>query len=115
MAAIIILGILLIGVLACGDPGPPEPTPTPTATPTETPTPTPTLTRCEKDRNAIQEALDAYHAEKGEWPTADGQPGDIEWDKLVPDFLDDTPSTDIKCHWQVNSDPEGEVCLEETC
>ena len=92
-------------------------TPTPELTPTPTPTPTPgrTPTKCEVDRDAIQVALDAYHAEKGEWPTADGQPGNIEWGKLVPGFLDDIPGTDSRCHWQVNSDPEGEVCLWKTC
>jgi len=103
-AAIIMLGILLVSIAACC----PEGT-GPKATPT------PKVTQCEIDRDAIQAALDAYHAEMGEWPTADGQPGDIEWDKLVPDFLDEIPATDSTCDWQVNSDPEGEVCLQHGC
>ena len=80
-------------------------------TPTTSPTPTP----CETDRDTIQAALYAYYAEKGEWPTANGQPGKIDWDKLMPGFLDAIPSTDSKCHWQVNSNPEGRVCLLRTC
>jgi len=110
LAAIVILGILLVAASACCPEGAgPEPTPTPT------PSPTKTLTPCEIDENAIQAALDAYHAGHGQWPTIDGQPGDIVWDKLVPDFLDDIPSTDSLCDWQVNSDPEGEVCLQHEC
>ena len=44
MAAILILGILLVSALACGGGGEPAPTPTPTpmVTPTPTPSPTPT-------------------------------------------------------------------------
>ena len=63
---------------------------------------------------AIQAALDAYHDENGEWPTDDGGPGGIEWEELVPDFLSEIPSAS-KCDWQVNSDPEGEVCVPEHC
>ena len=73
------------------------------------------LTKCEIDRDAIQVALDAYQDDTGEWPTTDGQPGNIEWDKLVPGFLDEKPPTDSKCDWQVNSDPEGDVCLWKRC
>jgi len=110
-------------VTACELPPEPTPTPTPQATPTPTPEATPTPTpeptrapsRCELDRDAVQVALDAYHDDTGEWPTADGQPGDIEWDELVPGFLDGVPSTDSKCDWQVNSDPEGDVCLWKKC
>jgi len=87
-----------------------------TPTPTSTPTPLPTvIMTCEEARDAIQDALDAYHAEYGEWPTADGQPGDIEWTKIVPDFMAAVPVNDSKCDWQVNSDPEGEVCLLNQC
>ncbi|MGB2800575.1 MAG: hypothetical protein WBC82_12120 [Dehalococcoidia bacterium] len=90
-----------------------EPTPTPTPTPTGTPTPLPTVTMsCEQAKHAIQEALNAYNTEHGEWPTADGQPGDIEWTKLVPDFMAAVP---YRCDWRVNSDPVGEVCLQRTC
>jgi len=112
VAAIFILGILLVAASACGLG--PEPTPTPT--PTATPTPLPTVTMsCEEARDAIQAALDAYHDETGEWPTSDGQPGDIEWTELVPDFMAGIPANDSMCKWQVNSDPLGEVCLLNAC
>jgi hypothetical protein len=94
------------------------PTPTPTATPTPTPTPTPLPTvvmSCDQARDAIQIALDTYNAMHGEWPTIDGQPGDMDWTKLVPDFIDGIPSNDTKCEWWVNSDPEGDVCLQNVC
>ena len=99
--SILALSILLVSGLACGG--------------GDEPTLTPTPTQCEADRDAVQVALDAYHDDTGEWPTADGGPGDIEWDKLVPGFLVEIPSTDSKCDWQVNSDPEGQVCLWERC
>ena len=70
---------------------------------------------CEPDRDAIQVALDAYHDKYGKWPTDDGRPGDIEWSKLVPDFLPYIPHTDTRCDWQVNSNPEGHVCLWQRC
>ena len=80
-----------------------------------TPPPGPTLTRCEIDRNAIQAALDSYFAQYRKWPTADGTPGDIDWDKLVPAFLAVIPPSDSKCNWQVNSAPKGDVCLWQRC
>ncbi|MGB2800574.1 MAG: hypothetical protein WBC82_12115 [Dehalococcoidia bacterium] len=109
--------IVAIGVTGGFEPGS---TPTSTAEPTPTPAATPTslpivVMSCDQAKNAIQEALDAYNAEQGEWPTADGQPGDIEWTELVPDFMEAVPANDSKCHWQVNSDPEGEVCVQHTC
>ena len=70
---------------------------------------------CDQTKNAIQAALDAYDTEHGEWPTADGQPGDIEWTKLVPNFMEAVPANDSDCDWWVNSDPEGEVCVQHTC
>ncbi|MCK5653951.1 MAG: hypothetical protein KAH98_02315 [Dehalococcoidia bacterium] len=112
IAAVLLLGIMLISSFACGG----DEAPTPTPTPTGTPTPLPTVTMsCEQALAAIQQALDAYNAEHGDWPTTDGQPGDIEWSKLVPDFMAGIPSNDSKCEWQVNSDPEGEVCLRNIC
>jgi len=66
---------------------------------------------CEDDRDTLQAALNAYKAEEGEWPTADGRPGDIEWDRLVPRFLDYRTISDYWCDWQINSNPEGDVCL----
>lgn len=89
--------------------------PTPTINPTETPLPTRETGSCVPDRDDIQIALDAYHTENGDWPTADGQPGDIEWGKLVPDLLDGVPHTDSSCEWQVDDDPEGSVCLLTPC
>jgi len=101
MAIIIILGMLLIGIFACGGGGDSEATPTPTPTP------------CEADRSAVQAAIYAYHMQNEEWPTETGEPGDIVWEKLVPEFLPDIPTTDDNCDWSVNSDPEGEVCVGE--
>jgi hypothetical protein len=69
---------------------------------------------CEEARDAIQEALTLYDDEHGKWPTADGQPGDIVWTKLV-NFMAGTPSNDSDCDWWVNNDPEGEVCLQIEC
>lgn len=101
-----LLGILLVSASAC--PICPGPTPTPTPLPTVT-------MSCNEAKNAIQTALDDYYDEHGEWPTADGQSGDIAWIELVPDFMAAVPANDSKCHWQVNSDPEGEVCVQHTC
>lgn len=117
IAAILLLAILLVSVSACcPESGGPGATPTPTPTPTATPTPLPTVTMsCEQARDAIQVALDDYYAEHGQWPTADGQPGDIQWAKLVPDFITGVPSNDSTCDWQVNSEPEGEVCIGHWC
>jgi hypothetical protein len=115
MAALIILGMLLVSIFACRGGGGSEATPTPTATPTPgaTPTPTATPTKCEADRDAVQTAIYAYEEENGEWPTETGGPGDIAWEKLVPDYLPSIPTTDDDCDWSVNSDPEGEVCVGE--
>ena len=79
--------------------------------PGSTPLPTVTMS-CNEAKNGIQAALDAYHVEHTEWPTANGQPGDIAWTKLVPDFMAAVP---YRCDWRVNSDPVGEVCLQRTC
>ena len=112
-----LLTLLLLSTVACGGGSGPTatPIPVPTLTPTQEPTPGRTPANCEAHRDAIQAALYAYQGEEGKWPTADGEPGDIEWDKLVPRFLGDVPSTDSKCYWQVNSDPYGEVCVLKTC
>ena len=114
---LVIFLIIAVGmVITIGVKGGFEPSPTPTPLPTPTPSPTPIVTMsCEIARDSIQPALDAYHAEHGEWPTADGQPGDIDWEKLVPAFMDTTPSNDARCDWRVNSDPEGEVCVPNRC
>lgn len=93
----------------------PTPIPTTTVTPTETPLPTRDTGSCIPDRDEIQAALDAYHTEKGEWPTIDGYPGDIEWAKLIPDILDGVPNTDSSCEWQVDDNPEGAICLLTPC
>ena len=84
--------------------------------PTPTPTPLPIITMsCVQARDAIQDALIDYNAVYGEWPTADGQPGDIEWTELVPEFMAGIPSIDSSCNWWVNSDPEGGVCVRHEC
>jgi len=104
--ALVIALIAVAVVITIGVRGGSEPGPTPTPTPTPSPTPIVTMS-CEIARDSIQPALDAYQAEYGEWPTTDGQPGDIDWDKLVPAFMDITPSNDTRCDWRVNSDPRG--------
>ena len=113
IAAILLLGILLVSAFACcPESAGPGPTPTPTATPTPLPT---VPMSCEQARDAIQPALDDYYDQTGEWPTADGQPGDIVWSKLVTDYMSAVPSIDSQCDWGVNSDPEGEVCIGHWC
>ena len=86
-----------------------EVTPTPTATATVQ------KTQCETDRDTIQEALNAYNEANDDWPTANGQPGDIVWDKLVPQYLSAMPSIDSSCDWQVSGNPAGTVCVAHTC
>ncbi|MFA4837483.1 MAG: hypothetical protein WC749_15620 [Dehalococcoidia bacterium] len=136
----LLLAVVLMFAAACGSgssdeyPGK-EPTPTTASTLTPTAVTQPTVTliptaaaqltvtptplpaeppECEADRVAIQGALDAYYAANGMWPTTDGKPGLIEWDKLVPGLLEKPPTT-IKCNWQVSSDPEGQVCRSAHC
>jgi hypothetical protein len=126
IVAIPLLCILLVSSLSCAkgsNNGIPSPTPTlsttSNASPTLTSAITPTATLgpegCEPDRDAIQVALNAYQAENGDWPTADGDPGDIKWSKLVPDFLPYIPHTDSDCDWQVDSNPIGTICLVHQC
>ena len=83
-------------------------------------TPTATLgpSGCNYDRDAINAVLGPYYAEHGEWPTADGQPGDMDWDKLVPEYLPYIPKTDSKCQWgvrEVEGDPPGKACIQNRC
>jgi hypothetical protein len=70
---------------------------------------------CVEARDAIQDSISAYNTIYGEWPTVDGQPGDIEWTKLVPEFMTGIPDKDNVCEWWVNSDPDGEVCVRHPC
>jgi hypothetical protein len=117
---IIVLYLALVAiatVFAANEEPEAEHTPTPTATATETVSPSPTAqkTQCEIDIENIQVALDAYLDAHGNWPTSNGSPGKIEWDKLVPEFLNATPSTANSCKWQVNSDPEGQICKPPSC
>jgi maltose-binding protein MalE len=117
---IIVLYLALVAiatVFAANEEPEAEHTPTPTATATETMTPTPTahVSNCEKDKSNIQTALNAYHEANGDWPTANGQPGDIVWDKLVPEYMSEMPVIDDQCDWQVSGNPEGNVCVSHTC
>ena len=94
----------------------PTPTPTPTSTSTPTPTPLPVVSMsCVEARDATQDSISAYNMVYGEWPSVDGQPGDIEWAKLVPEFMTGIPENDSDCEWWVNSDPEGAVCVRHQC
>jgi hypothetical protein len=115
---IIILYLALVAiatVFAAKEEPEAEHTPTPTATETALPSPTAEKTQCEIDMEAIQVALDAYFDAHGNWPTSNGLPGKIEWTKLVPDFLNATPSTANSCKWEVSSNPEGQICKPSGC
>ncbi len=90
-----------------------SPIPTTTSTPSATPAPT-EPPECEADRIAIQKASGLYYAAHGSWPTADGKPGMIKWDMLVPDYLNALPTT-TACKWQVSSNPEGQLCRSANC
>lgn len=107
IAMILLLGTLLIAGIACvegsGEGG------------QETAIATLGPVKCDYDRDAINAVLGPYYTMHGQWPTADGQPGDIDWDKLVPRFLPYVPKTDSKCQWGVNSDPEGKACIQNRC
>ena len=109
---LLFLGILLLSSWGCVVDQSPPVTPTPEATPTELPT---ASMNCDQAKVATQAAIDAYYAQYGAWPTADGTAGDIEWSKLVPEFMEAVPSNDSKCEWQVNSNPEGEICVLHQC
>ncbi len=142
LTAILLISILFLTGASCPGGQVAEPTPTPTQTPAATVIPTstpaaaePTATAtatteatpaviatlgpegCVPDRDAIQAAIDAYHADKGDWPTADGKPGDIAWAKLVKEYLPFMPHTNDECNWQVNGNPVGGVCVppEKMC
>ncbi len=95
----------------------PTPEPVVTVTPTQTPAPTPTKppSQCEMDEIAIQVAIDSYYSEYSQWPTADGQSGEIVWDNIIPNYMDAMPYANNKCQWAINSDPEGFVCMGKTC
>ena len=81
------------------------------SSPSSLPTSPKPPTLCETQSAAIQEAVNLYQDEHKEWPTHDGKPGNIQWEKLVPDVLANEPSTDYQCDWQIDDDPEGTVCL----
>ena len=116
----VFLGILLAVGLACSGGNSEGPTPVPTSMPeqprTLTPTPLPTVVMsCSEVLNSIKAPLVNYHDRYGEWPTVDGQPGDIEWSKLVPEFIEGIPSNDKQCDWWVNSHFWGTVCVQNRC
>jgi hypothetical protein len=73
------------------------------------------VSNCEKDKSDIQAALDAYYDDNIDWPTANGQSGDIVWDELVPEYMNEMPLIDDQCDWQVSSYLEGQVCVAHTC
>lgn len=112
IASILFLSIVIFVGCASEGSGNGELTPTLTLTPEPLST---IVMSCEEARDTIQAALIDYHNRYGGWPTADSQPGDIEWGKLVPEFMDGIPSNDGRCDWWVNSDPEGGVCLQNIC
>lgn len=105
LTLILLLAIIMACGAACDVGGGTAPTATATLGPAG----------CDPDRDAINTVLGPYYARYGQWPTADGQPGDMDWDKLVPEFLPYIPETDSKCHWGVNGDPEGKACIQNRC
>ena len=112
VAMILLLGIMLLPSIACVEGSGEGGKATATATATLGPV------KCDYDRDAINAVLRPYYAEHGEWPTADGQPGDIDWDKLVPEYLPYIPKTDNKCQWgirEVDGDPPGKACIQNRC
>ncbi|MDY6918106.1 MAG: hypothetical protein SVP26_09225 [Chloroflexota bacterium] len=109
---LLFLGILLLSSWGCVVDQSPPATPTPEATPTPLAT---ASMNCSQAKVAIQAAIDAYSAKYGAWPTGNGTAADIEWSKLVPEFMGAVPGNDSKCDWQVNSNPEGEVCVVHHC
>jgi len=111
-ASLILVVVVAVFVLTCACIPKTEPTPTPTPTPT--PMPTVDMT-CTVARDSVQVAISVYYAANAEWPTLDGEPGAIDWGKLVPDFMDAVPTNDAKCHWAVNSSPLGVVCVQNRC
>jgi hypothetical protein len=113
IAVILLVGILLTAGCACGGSSS-QPTPSPIASTTPTLLPIVVMS-CTDAEYDIQDAISDYYNDYDEWPTSNGEPGDIEWTKLVPDFMAAVPSNDSKCDWWVNSDPEGEVCLLNQC
>ncbi|MBM3133228.1 MAG: DUF255 domain-containing protein [Chloroflexi bacterium] len=123
---LVLLLVLLVSVLGCdsessGDgttvmpPTNPPPSASQTVPASLTPNPTQPspLSACFADEELIEKALDAYHAANGTWPSIDGRPGDIQWEKLVPAFIDHVPATDTACDWQVNTAPEGAPCIRD--
>lgn len=106
--SILLLGVLLLVGFIRYDTSAEGPTPTPTPLPT-------VVMTCQEANDAIQDAVNDYHDYTGRWPTSDGQPGDIVWTKLVPNFIDSVPSIDSRCDWWVNSEAEGEVCINHRC
>jgi len=107
-ASIFLLGVLLlIGFIRYEGPAA-------GSSPTPTPLPTAAMS-CQQANDAIQDAVDDYYDNTRRWPTTDGRPGDIVWTELVPKYMEGVPSNDSRCDFRVNSDPEGEVCLQNRC
>ena len=107
-ASLILVMVVAVLVLTCAC--------IPGAEPTPTPTPMPTAEMsCTVARDSVQVAISMYYAATAEWPTLDGEPGAIDWAKLVPDFMDAVPTNDAKCGWAVNSSPAGVVCVQNRC
>lgn len=69
---------------------------------------------CRVEKRDIEAAVFSYYHENLKWPTDEGGPGDIDFTKLMGDYLDDTPASDESCLWQIAENgavvPGGEDC-----
>lgn len=69
---------------------------------------------CRVEKRSIEAAVFSYYNQNAEWPTDEGGAGDIDFTKLVGDYLDDTPASDESCLWQIDDNgavvPDSEDC-----
>lgn len=59
------------------------------------------VSACELEVNGLQKAVGAYlYQSDGTWPTEAGSlPGALDYDKLVPYYIDKVPLTEPDCGW----------------
>lgn len=67
---------------------------------------------CETEVKSVSVAVVAYRIDQGEWPTADGDPGVVLWDK-IEDYLSDKPAQFDQCQWMV--DDNGMLTVGNSC
>lgn len=60
-------------------------------------------TACQLEQSAIQSAVWMYYAEHGrEWPATDELPANVDFDKLIPGYIEKTPSSQAECDWEID-------------